>query len=86
MVPPNNIEFSLLSITCQEMTNDILFLPPSLEPVVINCTVEIRDDSIGLEDDEVYELNIDLVEPAPDTVPVTPGITMIRLAITDDDG
>lgn len=77
---------SLDSISCGQDENGTLYVPASLDPVNVTCTVQINDDFIAHEDDEVYELTISLVDPDPDTVPIAPGETTLRLTIVDNDG
>ena len=63
-----------------------LQLQPSLTEVKINCTVEVIDDEVALEDNEIYRLGISLVSPDPSTILVSPGTTIVDLTIEDDDG
>ena len=80
------VDISLGSISCGQDSNGVLFVPSSLEPVTINCTVQINDDLVSHENDEQYRLNISLINPDPDTVPVVPGDRILLLTIVDDDG
>ena len=79
-------ETSLISISCEQTSDGLIYVMASTSVTTIMCTANIQDDDIAHEDDEVYKLTLELVSPDPDTIVVDPGITTSYLTVVDDDG
>ena len=79
-------ETSLISISCEQASDGLIYVMASTSVTMIMCTANIQDDNIAHEDDEVYKLTLELVSPDPSTIDVDPGITKNNLTVVDDDG
>ena len=82
----NMFETSLISISCEQTSDGLIYVMASTSVTMIMCTANIQDDDIAHEDDEVYKLTLELVSPDPNTIDVDPGITKSYLTVVDDDG
>ena len=82
----NMFETSLVSISCGQTSDGLIYVMASTSVTMIMCTANIHDDDIAHEDEEVYKLTLELVSPDPNTIDVDPGITKRYLMVVDDDG
>ena len=82
----NMFETSLILISCGQTSDGLFHVLASTSVTMIMCTANIQDDDIAHEDDEVYNLTLELVSPDPNTIDINPGITKSDLTVVDEDG